>query len=296
MKRLFGRKEKDKPQRSVESEQPKSTSSLPTRAEAAPESVHAKDSASNGLLSIDTPPVTRRKSSFFSTVTRGSSKTTMSTSGSETGSSPATAGSISGSSDASSSAVSTRNDEPAGSRAVETAPVPTPAVEEKAWPSWMSKSIGKGRAKKQQLQQQLKSTASSFSNLSRSSTSGLGAAFHAIQRGGDNSTNSRRPSNLESSEASEASEDSSWDELEDDDDELDRNSNSAEKMKNFRVPASGRQHRVAPHHQTGQPHSRSVFGGNAVGASLTRETSKALANLHALTIDSLVPPTTSPPL
>ncbi|KAG9031455.1 hypothetical protein FS842_004253 [Serendipita sp. 407] len=233
MKRLFGRKEKARPQRSVEPEEAKQASSLPTRPEAALESVHANETASNGLLSIDGASTSRSKSSFFSAVARGSSRTTMSTSGSDAGSTPVTTGSISGSSDGSSSAVSTRNDEPAGSRTAETATATTrrttetsssaPAVEEKGWPAWMSRSIGKGRAKKEQLQQQQpKPTASSFSNLSRSGTYGLGAALQAIQKGGENknsskttttSANGGRPSNRESSEVSEASEDSSWDEL-----------------------------------------------------------------------------------
>ena len=261
MKRLFSRREKDRPARNgpalastVTSVQEEDTSTVKT----------------NGLLAPSMPGVTRRKSSFFLTV-MGSSKSTIqsSQSGSDAGSLPPTARSISGSSDASSSFMSTPIDE-----RVTPATSQTPS-DTKPWPSWIG-SISKGKSR------ETNPPASSFANALRPV---IGTTKPPIRTAIPDDTSD---DNDDASE-SEESHASSWDDLNNDPDVVVNRKSRGRS----RTPASGRR-QPTPHSKQAQ--ARAVFGTRATAAPITKETSKALANLQALTIDALVPPTCAPPL
>lgn len=258
MKRLFSRREKEKPARSGPVSSSTETSVTVIREEDAHNGTTSKI---NGLLAPSIPGVARRKSSFFLSV-MGSSKPTVqgSQSGSDAGSVPPTSRSISGSSDASSSYVSTPLDErltPATSQTIS---------ETKTWPSWIG-SIGKGKSKDSNTLNSL-SSRPTINSLNR---------MHIADESSDDDNES------------EESQTSSWDDLNHDPEVI----GNRKSRGRARTPASGRR-QLTPHSKQAQ--ARAVFGSRTGAVPITKDTSKALANLQALTIDALVPPSCAPPL
>ena len=266
MKRLFNRRDKDRASR------PAATASVSDKesASACSEQAHTHTDASNGLLSPYTAPVSRKRSLFFGSA-RGPTKLVQSShSSSDAGSNTLTSRSTSGSSDASSSLVSTPIDEPMSPLGTE-----TPLTEGKSWPNTWTSSLGKAKAAKAQQMQQKQTpikpspaSSSSFANVLRSRVVGGRPQIPRVS--------------IESSiDSEDESDNSSWDEI--------HPNEASRSRKTLRVPASGQR-------QQSPSSRRTVFGGAVTSSPLTRETSKALANLHALTLDALVPPTSAPPL
>ncbi|KIM25263.1 hypothetical protein M408DRAFT_26452 [Serendipita vermifera MAFF 305830] len=277
MKRLFTRREKDRPARnggpvSALTDGPQNEVNVAT----------TSNKINGHLAPIAEPGVARRKSSFFLSVmgsSRNSTSTTTVTvqgsqSGSETGSVPPTSRSISGSSDASSSFVSTPLDERL-TPATSTAPSQT-ISEAKTWPSWMGSIGSKGKSK----------VVTPLSSFRLTPTTALPVPKMVVA---ENSSDDEDNDN-DGSE-SEESQSSSWDDLSNDPNLVSANRKSRGRT---RTPAAGRR-QLTPHSKQAQ--ARAVFGNRVGGAvPLTKEASKALANLQALTIDALVPPTCAPPL
>ncbi|CAG7848267.1 SubName: Full=Related to proteophosphoglycan ppg4-Leishmania braziliensis {ECO:0000313/EMBL:CCA67025.1} [Serendipita indica DSM 11827] len=269
MKRLFGRRDKDKAVRTsaTESATEKETTSAHN------EQPQTHTDAANGFLSPYTAPVARKRSLFFGSA-RGPTKSVQgSHSGSDAGSNTLTTRSTSGSSDASSSLVSTPIDEPLTPLGTE-----TPPTETKSWPNPWASSLGKAKASRalQTTQQQQPVKPSPAASSSSSFTNALRSRVTASR-----TQTIPRVSVESSADSEEESDDSSWDEI--------HPNEITRPRKTLRIPASG-QRQQSPNSR------RTVFGGAVTSSPLTRETSKALANLHALTLDALVPPTSAPPL
>jgi len=228
------------------------------------ESIEHNGTRSNDLLTpLPQLASTRRKPSFFDfgSVTKAAPPPPSSSQNhSDASSTPLTGGSISGSSDTSSFMLSTPTEDPTMQRTVSEVTIT------KTWPSWIG-SIGKASLKKSRLQ-----TVSSFTNVPR--------GINHIQP-------STSTASVPSSDSDDSG-DSSWDEEE--------GNNEVGKQKR-RAKLRGRKTIHARGHAGGrQLQSRSIFGAHSVSAPISRETSKALANLHALTLDALVPPSSAPPL
>jgi hypothetical protein len=154
----------------------------------------------------------------------------------------------------------------------------TPYVSEtgadtKPWQSWMG-SMNKIKSKNSGL------PSSSFSNVSRPTvpaTVSLARVSIADESSED--------------EKSEESTASSWEQIHPEDVV---GNNKSRGRRAIRSPGASGRRQLTPHSKQAQ--ARSVFGGRAVAAPITKQTSKALANLQALTIDALVPSTCAPPL
>ena len=250
MKRLFSRRDKDKPPPIAPG-----LSLIPTTAPLPreDESQSTPTSKINGLLAPSAPGMSRRKSSFFLSVL-SSSKTMnpSSQSGSDNGSAPPTSRSISGCSDTSSSYMSTPTDEQITPYASET------GVDTKTWQSWMG-SMTKGKSKKSGA------TSSSFSNVSRPTVPATVSLAHVSIA--DESSED---------EGSEESTASSWEEIRPED--IVGNHKSRGK-KAIRAPGDSGRRQLTPHSKQAQ--ARSVFGGRAVAAPITKQTSQVVLALLA---------------
>jgi len=261
--RLFGRRDKDKTPRNGPVLSP---TSVAASLESGEEPQSAIGNKMGGLLAPSTSGMSRKKSSFFLSVLSPSRSAAPSfQSSSENGSAPLTTSSVSGSSDTSSSFASTPNDDPVTPYVSET------GTDTRTWQSWMG-SISRGKFKSMTTA----ASSSSFSNVPRSTVpvSSLARVLIADE--------SSEEGDSEESTVSSSDEKSH-----------DAKSRKSRARRTIRTPAPGRQ-QPTPHLKQAQ--ARSVFGGSAVAVPITKETSRALANLQALTIDALVPPTCAPPL
>jgi hypothetical protein len=311
MKRLFVRRDKDR--NTPLSSGPPSSSALTPPAptivtqsdEYAPETPFRR---SNDLAGAAAPSAIQRKASFFMTV-RTMSRGTLpsSQSGSEAGSAPLTTSSRSASSDTSSQIGATPEEGltvPPPPLSPVNAPKPLnsqPTELKPSWSSWVT-SIGKKNTIKPKLTTSTSPTTSVF-QAARSTvqtalkgTSRAKRKDHAPEGDEDDEEDEDESGSETSDESDDSGESSSWDPKRNDDDITMTSANASSRgRKAKRTPGPGRRRRT-PHSQKQNVQARPVFGNpRVVSAPLSKETSRALANLHALTIDALVPPTSAPP-
>ncbi|PVG00547.1 hypothetical protein CPB86DRAFT_192777 [Serendipita vermifera] len=314
MKRLFVRRDKDR-NTPLSSGPPSSSALTPAPIIVTQSDEYAPDAPfrrSNDLAGPTlAPPAAQRKSSFFVSV-RSMSRGTLpsSQSGSEAGSAPLTTSSRSASSDTSSQMGATPEEglvvhPPPLSPLHASKPLTSPSSEQPkpSWSSWVT-SIGKKNTVKSKL------TTSPTTSVFQAARSTVQTALIGPSRAkrkdhaaaGEDDEDDEEDEGEEGSETSDESDDSgessSWDGKNDDDTTI-TSANASSKSggrKAKRTPGPGRRRRT-PHSQKNNAQARPVFGNpRAAAVPLSKESSKALANLHALTIDALVPPTSAPPL